>query len=112
MPNVYITQLPHRRDTTTNSLVPAFNIHPAGEHGEIVVMMPPQAAFITTGQVVRQLTAKLIAYNYGGGDSLLLLGDTTLVACATAILAKRHQQFTILRWEKNLGRYTRVVIGV
>jgi len=110
MPNVYVTQIPHRRDGATGSLVPAFNLTPAEEHGKLVVMMPPQAAFHATGELTRQLRDKLQAYNYEDGDSVLLLGDTTLVAAAAALLGKLRFKFAVLRWDRNLGRYTRVVI--
>jgi hypothetical protein len=75
-------------------------------------MMPPQAAFMATSDVLRQLGEKLKDYDYASGDSIVLLGDTTLVACAVALLAKRHGKFTTLRWDRNLGRYTRVVVSV
>jgi len=110
MPNVYVTQLPHRRDAATGSLVPAFNLTPAEEHGKLVTMMPPQAAFHATAELVRQLDEKLQDYDYEEGDTVLLLGDTTLVAATAAILGKRRAKFTVLRWDRNLGRYTRVVI--
>lgn len=112
MPKIYVTQIPHRRDQATKALVPAFNITPANEHGEVVVMMPPQAAFHSTVEVVNQLRKALENYEYEEGDSVLLLGDTTLVAATVAILARHHGKFGALRWDRNLGRYTRVVISV
>lgn len=112
MPKIYVTQIPHRRDKETGSLVPAFNLTPANEHGELVVMMPPQAAFQATADLVRQLEEKLSGYSYAEGDCALLLGDTTIVAATVAILAKRCAKFAILRWDRNLSRYTRVVLTV
>lgn len=112
MPKVYVTQVPHRRDRETNSFVPAFNITPASEHGELDVMMPPSSAFYNTAELVRQLAVRLAPYDYVAGDSCLLLGDTSIVAATVAVLAKRHSKFAVLRWDRNLGRYTRVVITV
>jgi len=112
MPKVYVTQLPHRRDKETQTLVPAFNLNPAIEHGELNVMMPAQSAFQATSDLVRQLSEKLSKYSYVDGDSLLLLGDSSIIAASVGILAKHHERFAILRWDRNLARYTRVVLNV
>lgn len=112
MAKVYVTQVPHRRDAATRSLVPAFNITPASEHGTLEVMMPPSSAFFATAELVRQLSVKLFPYSYEDGDSCLLLGDTTIIAATVAVLTKRNGKFAVLRWDRNLGRYTRVVITV
>lgn len=102
---VYITQVPHRRDRETNAFVPSVNISPASEHGELVVMMPPRAAFHATGDLVRQLREHLKDYDYEAGDSLVALGDPAIIAVACAILGKMHGRFTVLKWDKNVGRY-------
>lgn len=112
MPKVYVTQVPHLRDRATQALVPVFNITPAQEHGELVTMMPPGAAFFNTAELVRQLAERLFPYDYEAGDSVLLLGDTTIVAATVAVVSKRNHKFAVLRWDRNLGRYTRVVITV
>lgn len=112
MPNVYVTQTPIRRDKATNALVPAFNLAPATEHGELIVMMPAQAAFQSTTELTKQLSSHLRGYDYAAGDCVLLLGDTTLVAATAALLGRQQAKFTVLRWDRNLGRYTRVVICV
>ena len=109
---VYVTQIPHRKDKETNSFVPTVNIAPASEYGEIVVMMPPRASFHATSDLVRQLKEHLVDYNYEAGDCLVALGDPAVIAVACAILGKLHGKFSVLRWDKNIGRYTTSHIAI
>lgn len=109
---VFVTQVPHRRDQATGSYTPVFNLYPAEEFGAIVVMMPPQSAYVATSELLDQLGAKLDAYDYDRGDTVLLLGDTSLIAATVAILARRHERFAVLRWDRILQRYSRVVFSL
>jgi len=104
---VFVTQIPHRLDGQT--LIPAINIGPASEFGEIEIMFPPRANFFATNILVKQLEEKLNDYNFDNGDSLLPLGDPVLLAAACAILGKRGD-FRVLRWDKNIKRYTQSTI--
>lgn len=112
MPRVYVTQIPHRRDVDTNSFVPTVNIGPAAEHGEVVVMMPPQAAFHATADLVEQLSQKLRHYDYDAGDALIALGDPAIMAAAFAFLGKRFGRFTVLKWDRQIKRYVPARISV
>jgi hypothetical protein len=105
MPKVYITQVPNRRDPATNTFVPTVNIAPAAEHGEPVILMPPRASFYATGDLVKQLREKLEHYDYEAGDSIVAMGDPSVIAVACAILGKLHGRFQVLKWDKNVGRY-------
>lgn len=105
MPTVYVTQVPHRRDG--EAFVPSINIGPATEHGTLVVMMPPRAPFVTTHDLFEQLRFSLQDYDAEAGDCLLPLGDPVVAAAACAVLAIEGP-FTILRWDRNVGRYVAV----
>lgn len=105
MPTVFVTQIPNRRDKDTGAFVPSINIAPAAEHGEIRVMMPAQAPFHATTDLVSQLRAHLKNYSYGAGDSLVAVGDPAIIAVACAILGKEHGRFIVLKWDRNVGRY-------
>jgi len=105
MPKVFITQIPNRRDPATRAFVPTVNIAPASDHGEVVVMMPPRAAFFATDDLVRQMKWHLKNYDYEAGDSLIAMGDPAVIAVACAILGKMHGRFIVLKWDKNVGRY-------
>lgn len=104
-PKVYITQIPHRRDAETRAFVPAINIAPAAEHGELIVMMPPRAPFHATSDLVRQLREHLKDYDYEAGDCLVAMGDPAIIAVACAVLGKERGRFTILKWDRNVSRY-------
>lgn len=104
-PKVFITQVPHRRDPETRAFVPSVNIAPASEHGELVVMMPPRAAFHATADLVRQMKEHLKDYDHEAGDCLVAMGDPAVIAVACAILGRMHGRFTVLKWDRNVGRY-------
>jgi len=108
---IFVTQVPHRRDNGTGSYVPIFNLTPATEFGDLITMMPPKAAYTATGDLVRQLEEKLEDYRYEEGDAVLLLGDTSIIAATVAILARKHLKFAVLRWDRVIGRYSRVVFN-
>lgn len=112
MPKVFITQVPHKRDPDTNARIPAVNIAPAAEHGELVVMMPPSAPFHATTELVRQLTEHLKNYNYEAGDSLIAMGDPAVIAVACALLGRMHGRFKILKWDRIVSRYLPAHVSV
>lgn len=112
MKKVWITQIPNRRDTATGMLVPAVNVSPASEHGEIHVLMPANASFFATGDLVDQLRKGLRDYDYERGDSIVCLGDPAIIAVTGAVLMERTQRFVVLRWDRNIGRYVRVEISL
>lgn len=109
---VYVTQVPNRRDRETGALVPAVNISPAAEHGDIKILMPPNASFFATRELVDQLRTGLRNYDFKRGDSIVCLGDPAIIAIAGAILSELGKRFTILRWDKNIGRYVRIEIVI
>lgn len=111
-PIVFVTQVPNRRDKETGVMTPSVNISPAGEHGEIRILMPPSASFFATAELVSQLRAGLRDYDFDRGDSVISLGDPAVIAVIGALLAQRHKSFAILRWDKNSGRYNRIKITV
>lgn len=112
MAKVYITQVPHKRDEETRAFVPAFNIAPASEHGDLVIMMPPRATFHATAELVSQLREHLKHYDFDGGDSIVALGDPSIIAAAAAILGRTVGKFRLLKWDRNIGRYIAAIINV
>ena len=109
MSTVYVTQLPHRRDPDTGAWVPTVNLSIANEFGVVRIMMPPQAAFQQTHNLLGQLHKQLLGYDFNNGDSLLPLGDCVIIAAAVAILARRGP-FAILRYDRLIKKYARIVI--
>ena len=113
MKKVFITQIPNRRDASTNTFVPTVDVSPAAAHGEIEIMMPPHAAFHATADLVKQLSEKLADYDYERGDSVMALGDPAIIAVTFAVLGKTRGKFTILKWDRAIGQYipTKVVLN-
>lgn len=111
MPTVYVTQLPHRRNPETGTSVPTYNIGPAAEHGDVAILFPPQAPFHDGASLIRQLRVALAGYSFADGDSVIVLGDIFISSAAIAVLAQRGP-FTVLRWDRNLGRYLKCAINV
>lgn len=112
MSKVFVTQIPHRRDTETKALVPSINIGPASEHGEVVVMMPSQASFYATSDLIQQMEEHLKHYSFDEGDMLIALGDPINIGVACAYLGRRFGKFTMGKWDRQLGRYLKVTIDV
>jgi hypothetical protein len=104
-PTVYITQVPHTYDRDTNAFVPLFNIGPAAEHGELLVMMPPRASFYATADLIKQLRKHLQHYDYNAGDTLVAMGDPAIIAVACALLGRMFGNFIILKWDRKIERY-------
>lgn len=102
---VFITQVPSKRDKETGVFSPIINIAPAREHGEIVVMMPSQASFHATSDLIAQLRDKLKDYNYERGDSIIAMGDPAIIAVACSLLAREHGRYLLLKWDKIVHRY-------
>lgn len=111
-PQIYVTQIPNRRDKETHQLVPSVNISPATEHGEINVLMPPDANFFLTGDLISQLRESLADYNFDRGDAIIALGDPVIIAVVGALLGERTRQFNVLRWDKNIGRYSKIKVAL
>jgi len=108
-PTIYVTQVPHRRDPQTQSLVPAIDLTAANSLGHVIVLMPPNAVFLDTLPLMSQMKMKLHNYNRANGDCLLTLGDPIINAAAIAILTKKGP-FCVLRWDKNRREYAAVHI--
>lgn len=107
MSKVYVTQVPHRKDPGTDAFVPSVNISTASEFGEIVVMMPPRASFFATADLVKQLDEQLSEYDCEAGDCIVAMGDPVVIAAAFGLLGRKGA-FTVLRWDRNIGRYAPV----
>lgn len=109
MPTVFVSQLPHRKDHATGAFVPGYNIDPANEHGHVHILIPPQAIFQDSQQIVPQVRA-LMKYDFEKGDCLLMLGDP-VVAATMVLVAGKNGPVRILRWDRNLGRYIPIVVS-
>jgi hypothetical protein len=109
-PTVFVTQIPVRRDAETGSLTPAVNIITAQEYGDIEVLAPARVGYTHIPDTIKNFDDALCGYDDSQGDCLLPLGDPVLTAIAVGILARRGE-VSILKWDKNLGRYLKTFIN-
>lgn len=109
---VYVPQIPRRRDKETDKFVPTVNITPAEEHGEIVVLLPSNASFYAVGDLVDQLRPQMKAYSYANGDSIVAIGDPSIMAVVLGMVGALHGKFYLLKWDKMTGHYSKSKVDV
>lgn len=107
---VWVTQVPNRRDAPTGAMVPSVNISPASAHGNIVIIMPPDASFFATTDLVSQLRDRLYDYDYQRGDVIVCLGDPVIISVTGAVMAERFRRWALLRWDKLIQNYVRIEV--
>lgn len=112
MPKVFVPQLPNRRDSVSGQLVPVADIRPAEEHGEIRIMLPAEAPFFATADLISSLRSHLHDYSYEDGDSIMAIGDPVILCAVAAILGARGGKFYVLKWDRKMKRYFKMKIFV
>lgn len=110
MPTVYVPQIPRRRDKETNMFVPTVNISPAEEHGTVFTMLPSDTSFYATGDLVAQLRPILRKYSYEDGDSVVAIGDTSIMAVVFGMIGALCGKFYILKWDRMTSRYVKIKV--
>ncbi len=110
MPTVYVTHLPHRKDPVSGEFVPAMNLAPATEFGQLVFMFPPRASFLQSELLLKRLSVALKDYDASAGDCLLPLGNCVLIAAAITILARKGA-YNILTYDRMIRKYSLVRIA-
>ena len=109
MPTVFVTQQPMRKDPLTQQWVPSMNMNESRHYGDIKILMPSQSHFLDPADLVVQLKEALSQYD-PEKDSLIPVGDPLITATAIGILARAHGQFTLLRWDNRVKRYSPITI--
>lgn len=104
---VFVPMVPSRFDSTMHAWVPSVDLSAAASHGEVVVMLPPDAAKAGPAPCVAAMRERM--KDYSAADFLLAVGDPSLLAAAAG-LATRATGGTlrVLKWD----RYTRNYIVV
>lgn len=99
---VFVTQIPARLEA--GSWVPTVDLSPAGEFGEVRVMLPSGMNFHAAAPAVQQLREALRDFR-GDRDYFLPLGDPLVMAAAAAIIARREGFFRMLKWDRFTRSY-------
>jgi hypothetical protein len=108
MPKVFITNEPFRIDERGIAR-PIFNMEPAREYGDLVVLVPAGVNLLSTVPMIRTLRDKL--RNFSEDDYLMAVGDPSTMVAAAAIAAEiNNGRFKLLKWDKASRRYDAVQI--
>jgi hypothetical protein len=84
--------------------VPLFDISPAREFGEIVVLSEHNQSMAASVPMVRMLREKM--KDFGDGDYILPVGDPVVIATVAAIASDlNHGYFQMLKWNKRMRTY-------
>lgn len=110
MPTVFVPQVPRRKDKDTGLFIPVVNISPAEEHGDIRIMLPPTASFHATADIIDLLKPQLKTYDFEAGDSVIAIGDPSILAVVLGMLGKFYGKFYILKWDRPMQRYFKIKI--
>lgn len=104
MPKVYAPQVPSRYDAATKLWIPSLNMEPAKAHGELVVMLPPNANRLHIAPLVVALREQM--KDFTAEDYLVAVGDPSLIACAACIAAKKNNGvLRLLKWDRQANTY-------
>lgn len=105
MPRVFIVQLTLKRDETTGTLAPRFDVSPAAKYGELVFLASSTDRPDRWETLIPKMEAKLESYT--SADYLLLTGSPALIGIATAIAADANDGVVnFLQWDGRLNGYT------
>ncbi len=106
-PRVFVPMVPSRFDRDLRTWVPSVDIHAAERHGEIVIMLPPDASKAGPAPCVAAMREKMATMT--AEDSLLAVGDPSLIAAAAALASRvTGGVLRVLKWD----RYTRDYLAV
>lgn len=98
-PRVFIPSIPSRFDTSTRLWIPTVNIDSAKHHGELVIMLPPNANRIDLKSLVDIMRDKMS--DFGEEDWVVALGDPSLFAAAACLAtAATGGLLRLLKWDR------------
>jgi hypothetical protein len=104
MAKVYAPQLPSKFDAPTGLWVPSINIEPARKHGDLVVMLPPQANRMHISPLIVALREKM--RDFTGEDWIVAVGDPSLIAVVACLATqKTGGVLRLLKWDRMSADY-------
>lgn len=108
---VFVPMVPSRFDRELRAWIPSVDISPAAKHGEIVVLLPPDAAKAGPAPCVAAMKEKMAGI--APGDALLAVGDPSLIVAAGMIAARLlGGRVTVLKWDRAMREYLPVELNV
>jgi len=112
-PRVFIPHIPVRRDPIGNRYVPAIDLNPAKQYGELIQCLPlgfnpNENLEVAASRVMDVVMDKQNSIQHQ--DYILVAGD--VVCCSFAIQASLEEtgQAVLLRWDRGDHKYRKSVI--
>lgn len=82
----------------------SMNLTPAGEYGDIEILMPQSQSMLAPVPTVRALKEKLRTFS--DEDYILPVGDPVLISTVAMVAGEmNHGRVKFLKWDKGLRRY-------
>lgn len=107
MPKVYAPQVPSKYDAASRLWVPSINLDRARDHGELVVMLPPNANRLHMHPLIGALREQM--KDYGPEDYIVAVGDPSLIAAVACIAARKTGGLLrMLKWDRQTSSYIAV----
>lgn len=104
MSRVFVPQVPSRFDVSVQLWVPTVNLSPAEQYGEVVIMLPPDAARLHVAPLVTAMRERM--EDFTEQDYIVAVGDPSLIAAAAVIAThKAHGKLRILKWDRMRAQY-------
>jgi hypothetical protein len=105
---VYVVQEILKRDNS-GIVKSKHDLTPAAKHGNLVFLLPSEAARFSVGLYAERM-AKLLA-NYSDSDYILPVGDPAAMMIAGALAAKANNgRVNVLSWDRLTGGYLPVTV--
>jgi hypothetical protein len=111
MPNIYIPQVPMRRDQITHELVPAMDLSACAEFGTPIVLFPSGYMNLNTASVVHKVYEKMWGFN--DEDFILPIGGPANIAIVSSIASTINDgRYMLLVWDKKIARYLKLSVDI
>jgi hypothetical protein len=107
---VYIPHVVKRLDRQTSKLKPALDFSSAARYGQLTEVIDDWDDILLVDKVTAN--ANLALANFTEDDYLLAVGDPTVIAICAGILFKRFSHVKMLKWDRRLGDYLLLKVGV
>jgi hypothetical protein len=90
---------------------PGKNVLPAGEYGELKVLLPPGQVVLSPGPTLARLRKNLNAFS--DNDYLLMIGDPVAIALAAMVASDINGgRVKMLKWDRRENRYFPVTANI
>lgn len=111
MPKVYAPSVPSRFDSGTQMWIPTVDLSAAQRFGELIVMLPPNAARAGLGPCVSALKERM--QDYGKDDMLIGVGNPQLIGAASIVAARATcGVLRMLTWDRFARDYSLTEVRV